>query len=265
VPKTPGNPAAPDPRAARAARAAQIRVERERKAKRAKTRNLSILIGLVLVLGAVAFVIAQRGPGQANTAVARPPAVAAVGSGFSYGTGPVNITIYEDFQCPVCKRLEELQGASLAKLVQQNKATVVYAPISILDNASAGYSTRAANAAYCAPQDKFKAFHDSLYTNQPAEGGSGLPEAKVMELATKAGITGDTFASCVKNNTYSQFVKSQYDFVNKRFTDAGDPRWGTPGVFVNGKTVSQWDQPGFFDQIVAQESAGSTASSTPVQ
>ncbi len=266
MPKISGNPAAADPRAARAARAAEIRAQRERKARRAKTRNLSILIGLVVVIGAVAFILAQRGPQQADTDVARPPAVAAVGDGFRFGTGPVTITLYEDFQCPSCKLLEDTQAASLLKLAQENKATVVYAPIAILDDVSGGYSTRAANAAYCAPQDKYRAFHDSLYANQPAEGGSGLPEAKVLELAAAAGITGDAFTSCVKDGTYNDFVQSQYDFVNKTFTDLGEPRWGTPGVLVQGQRVgSNWQQPGFFEGIVAQETAKVSASPSPAQ
>jgi len=267
VPKTSGDPsvrAGAQTPVGRAERVAAARAARERAAKRARTRNLAVIIGLVLVAGAVAFVVAQRsGTDGPDTTVATPAGVS-VGGGFSYGTGPVRIQIWEDFQCPVCKNLEQAQGASLVKLAQENKATVVYSPIAILDDSSRGYSTRAASAAYCAPADKFKAFHDSLYANQPAEGGSGLPEAKVMDLAAKAGITGAAFTSCVTDKTYGPLVQSQYDVVNSAFLAANQPRWGTPGVFVNGKTVGDWSQPGFFEAIVAQETASAaTPSATP--
>ena len=261
MPKTPGNPAALDPRTARAARAAEIRAERERKARRAKVRNLAVLVGLVVVIGAVALVLAQRGSGKADTSVATPPGIS-VGSGFSYGTGPVAITVYEDFQCPVCKNLEDTQGASLTALAQQNKATVTYIPISILDNSSAGYSTRAASAAYCVPRANFKAFHDALYANQPEEGGSGLPQSQVLSLVTKAGATGSAVTSCINANTYKDLVGSQTQAVSDRFASFGESQWGTPAVFVDGKWINtDWSQPNYFQQIVAQETAAKASAS----
>ncbi len=266
MPKTSGDPAvrsrAEAPTTARAERVAAAKAARERAAKRARTRNLAVIIGLVLVAGAVAFVVAQRSSSTGPDTTVATPAGIGVGGGFSYGTGPVRIQLYEDFQCPACKSLEDTQGASLVKLAQQNKATVVYSPIAILDSRSQGYSTRAASAAYCAPADTFKAFHDALYANQPAEGGSGLAQAKVMDLAAKAGIAGSAFTSCVNDKTYGPLVKSQYDVVNTAFLAANQPGWGTPGVFVNGKTVGDWSQPGFFEALVAQETAASP-SATP--
>lgn len=267
MPKTSGDPSvrpgAQTP-VGRAERVAAAKAARERAAKRARTRNLAVIVGLVLVAGAVAFVVAQRSGSNGPDTTVATPAGMSVGGGFSYGTGPVKIQVFEDFQCPACKSLEDTQGASLVKLAQENKATVVYSPIAILDDRSQGYSTRAASAAYCAPADTFKAFHDSLYANQPAEGGSGLPEAKVMDLAAKAGITGAAFTSCVTGKTYGPLVKAQYDVVNTAFLAAKQPRWGTPGVFVNGKTVGDWSQPGFFEAIVAQEAVpAASPSSTP--
>ena len=270
MPKTSGDPAVrsgTQSPVGRAERVAAAKAARERAAKKARTRNLAVIIGLVLIAGAVAFVIAQRsGSDGPDTTVATPAGIS-VGGGFSYGTGPVKIQIWEDFQCPVCKNLEDTQGASLVKLAQENKATVIYSPIAILDGSSQGYSTRAASAAYCAPADKFKAFHDSLYANQPAEGGSGLPEATVLSLAAKAGITGAAFTSCVNDKTYGPLVESQYDVVNTAFLAANQPRWGTPGIFVNGETIgNNWSQPGYFEALVAQvTAAGATAtpSATP--
>jgi len=266
VPKTSGDPSVragePDARAVRAERAAAARAERERRARRSRTRNLAIIIGLVVVAGAVAFVLAQRGSGGTTSAAGTPSGLSA-GQGYTVGSGPAHITIYEDFQCPACQQLEQSSNAELASLAQQGKATVEYVPISILDRLSGGteYSTRAANAAYCAPADKFKAFHDKLYANQPAEGGTGLPDSKIIALAKEAGITDPSFASCVTTQKYKSFVTAQTDgfsnVMQQRNQDVA-----TPGVLVNGKAIGQgWQQPGFFPAIIAQESSASPSAS----
>lgn len=262
--KTSGNPAVQaetDPRAARLARAAATREQRERKAKRARIRNLSA-IGVVVVLAIVAgVVLATRN--SSDTAAA--PAGLTAGQGIKVGSGPVDITVWEDFQCPACKSLEDTAGADLTKVAAAGGgATVTYIPISILDRQSNGneYSTRAANAAYCAPADKRKAFHDKLYANQPEEGTNGMPDDRLIALAGEAGVTGTEFADCVKNRSHADFVASQTALFGETMEKA-KAQAATPGVFVNGKWVSgQWSAAGFFPAIVAQEGSGSSAPAT---
>lgn len=264
--KTSGDPSVrasgPDGRAARAERAAAVRAERERKARRARTRNLAVIIAVVVIAGAVAAVLAQRGSGASASSADAPPGLSA-GQGYQVGTGPVHITIYEDFQCPACQALEQSSNADLTALAKQGKATVEYIPVSILDRLSSGteYSSRAANAAYCAPANRFKAFHDKLYANQPAEGGTGLTDDKIVALAKEAGISDPGFATCVKNRTYDSFVTAQTTSFSNALQKRGQDV-ATPGVLVNGKTIGQeWQQAGFFSAIVAQESSGSPSPS----
>lgn len=249
-------------RTARAERAATARAERERKTKRAKVRNLGA-IGLMVVLVAVVAVVLARDHGPAASATATKPPGFSAGQGIAAGSGPVDITTYEDFQCPACKMLEDTSGADLAKLeAAGGGATVHYVPVSILDRSSSTqYSTRSANAAYCAPEDKFKAFHDKLYANQPEEGGSGLTDDKIISLAGEAGITGHSFADCVRGQMYADFVRAQTDAFSNALQKAGSSGVATPGVFVDGSWIQQqWQTPGFFPAIVAQEAARKTAS-----
>ena len=272
MPKTSGDPSVrasqPDGRSVRAERAAAARAERDRRAKRAKLRNLGA-IGLVVVLVAVvAVVLATRDRGTGTTAssgVAMPAGITALGQGFTYGSGPVSITIYEDLQCPVCKSLEDTEGASIQQLIAANRASVTYVPLRLegLDQGSGGYSTRGGNAAYCAGQQNFRAVHDILYRNQPPEGnGKGLTNAQILDYARQAGVTGDAFTQCVNNGTYDKLVASQTDHLSAQFEASGTTQWGTPAVFVDGQWIGQqWQQnTGYFLAIVAQETARKSAS-----
>lgn len=266
MPKTSGDPSVratqTEGRTARAERAAVARADRERKAKRAKVRNLGVIGVVVVLVAVVAVVLATRTSGSANAST--PPGLTA-GQGVAIGSGPVDVTIYEDFQCPICKNLEQTDGAGLTKVsAPGGGATVHYVPVSILDSPTSDYSTRAANAAYCAPVDRFKAFHDLLYTNQPAEGGTGLTNAQIISYAKQAGISGSSFTDCVQNGRYTSFVQAQTTaFTNAMQKAKTTP--GTPGVFVDGKWAAQdWQKtPDYFTAIVAQEAAKKTASPSP--
>lgn len=108
------------------------------------------------------------------------------------GEGESEVATYIDFMCPACNSFEQQYGNQLLKLASENKITLSYRPVSILDGQSQGtrYSTRAANAFYCVAEDSPKAvvpFVESLFKNQPREGTAGLDDAKLVELAKAAG------------------------------------------------------------------------------
>jgi protein-disulfide isomerase len=115
---------------------------------------------------------------------------------------PTRIDLFVDYMCPYCRRFERDNAEEIQWLVNQHVTSLVMHPISILDRLSKGtmYSTRAAAAAYAvaagAP-DRFGAFNTALFSDQPAEGSSGLSEAELEHLADSIGIEKDvahTFA-----------------------------------------------------------------------
>ena len=160
------------------------------------------------------------------------------------GQAPVSVDLYEDLQCPICNALE--QSGLTKDLEAKIKATnikVNYHVMSFLDASSNGnrYSSRAANAAYCAADqspDAFQKFHDIAYgktsdgkNNQPAEGSHGLPDSTLIAWGKQAGITSADFSTCVTSEQHKDLVAGVTEDASKRGVN------GTPTVFVQGKEV----------------------------
>jgi protein-disulfide isomerase len=154
------------------------------------------------------------------------------GTAFAAGTGPVTIDLYEDFMCPVCREFETTDSATLKQLVAENKATVRYHPVAILNDASNGtnYSTRAAGAAAAAAQaGKYEAYHDVLYANQPQENSDGLSNTRLVELGKSVGLTGSDFADAINHGTYNAWADKATETFSQRGYNA------TPTIVIGGK------------------------------
>lgn len=148
---------------------------------------------------------------------------------------PAKIVIYQDYICPACKAFETKFQQELKDLRDSGKATVEYRFVTFLDDRSSGtnYSSRAANTAACIinqDPDKFYAFNSALYEQQPAEGSTGLPNQKLIDIAKEIGVTG--IDDCVKNGTYRGWAAD----ANK--TALAIPLTGTPTILINGE---KWD------------------------
>ena len=91
------------------------------------------------------------------------------GDGIVVGPGPVRIDAFIDFLCPFCKRFELSSGPTLAGLVADGLASLVYHPMNFLDEASTThYSTRAAASSGCAADyGRFVEYAHALFVNQP--------------------------------------------------------------------------------------------------
>ena len=173
---------------------------------------------------------------------------------------PVLVDLYEDYQCPECNDLEQSGlAASLAAKVKATNIKVNYHLVSYLDEASGDneYSSRAANAGYCAANQNIEAFvkfHGVLYgknskgqNNQPAENSNGRPDSQLIAWGKEAGITSATFSTCVTSNEHKELVAGVTEAASKRGVNS------TPAVFVDGKRV------GSGDVTVAQVDAAITA------
>jgi protein-disulfide isomerase len=213
-------------------------VEQQRARERRRRVTLWTTIGVVLVLlisGLVGYGV-MAGQQKNNASNLTTPSVAVDnGTAFAVGTGPVTIDLYEDFMCPICHEFENASGATIKQLVAENKVTVRYHTVAILDGSSNGtqYSTRAAGAAAAAAEGgKFIEYHDVLFANQPQEGTDGLTDAKLIDLGKSVGLTSASFADAVNNKTYDAWVGQVTDsFSQHGFT-------GTPTVLVAGKQVN---------------------------
>ena len=170
-------------------------------------------------------------PTAAPTSVTDP---GAIGIAASASGKPAQVVVYLDFMCPACNGFEQNYGPALDELRNAEKITVEYRALPFLDRFSSGtnYSSRSAAAASCVVDqspDKYKAFVDALFTNQPAENTKGLDNATLEKFATEAGAAD--ISSCISEKTYRPFVA----YVGAVAGSAGVN--ATPTAFVDGQ---QW-------------------------
>jgi protein-disulfide isomerase len=227
-------------------KAAQLREEAERRQARQRTLVVaaSVVALLALVIGMTVLVRTLNAQQKAReAAAAAPPAnlyTASDGlSGVLYGkpAAKVTVTAYEDFQCPACKQFEDTDGAMLRSYADQGKIKLVYRPVAILDRASTtNYSTRAGSAAAAvlnvAP-DKYPAFHDALFKEQPAEGSAGLTDAQLVDVAVQVGVPKAAVQQAITTGKFSGWLTKVTDDFSKKYDS-------TPTILVNGTRITDF-------------------------
>jgi protein-disulfide isomerase len=220
--------------AKRAAEAAARAAEQRRR----RTVLGAVVAAVVLVVVLVGVVVVQTRRTSTASDAAAPANTTGNGYVFAVGSAdaPVTVDLYEDFQCPNCKALEDAAGSTIDGLVADGSVQVHYHGMAFLDtSANDHYSTRALNAAAVvastAGTDAYAKFHDLLFAHQPAEGGSGLTDDQLISYATQAGATGPDVGADIRDLVYGQWVKAAEDQASK------DGVTGTPTVFVNGKRL----------------------------
>jgi protein-disulfide isomerase len=234
-------------------RAAEQRArDRERRRRRTLVGGVAAAVAVALALVVVIAVQSARTSTSADAAV--PANTADGGTAFAVGPAdaPVTVDVYEDFLCPVCRQFEATTGATLAELTADGTAQVRYHPIAILDRASTDdYSTRALNAAAAvadaAGTEAFLHFHDALFAEQPAEGGPGLTDARLVELAAEAGATGPGVEKAITGQVYEDWTRQVTDAASRAGVS------GTPTVLVDGTPLQDRSAEGLRAAVAAAQ------------
>jgi protein-disulfide isomerase len=237
----------------RAAREAAAAARAQAKAQTQKRERTIQLIGglAVLVVVAVLVVIAitKKPPttsiGALPTGVTKDTLGVQVGTAWSASNASSipKLQIWEDFQCPACKNLEDANGANILSLANSGKVRLEWRPTIFLDtnlqgqNSAAGNpnSSALATMAFGCAVDAGKAeqFHTTLFAHQPQE-GNGYSASDLTKYAGMSGINGkamDTFNNCLSSKKYNGWVQNSF----KAFNDAGVT--STPTGVLNGKTL----------------------------
>lgn len=234
--------------------------EARREAIAAQTRRERIVriaagatvVALVVGIIGIAMYASRSDSGTTNSAsnaqedvnAPLPKGVIPAGETSAYGF-PVAATIkpdaptlevWEDFQCPACRTVEQLNGQGIKDLGTSGRANIILRPTTFLDiNLGNDSSVKATAAWGCAiDQDKGLEYHSALFAAQPTEEGSGWDTATLINIGEETGISGanlDTFRSCVEAGTYRQWALNS----TARFYDAEIS--GTPTGIVNGTQV----------------------------
>ena len=205
--------------------------------------RIGITAALVVFALVVGFVVLQNRDSNSDAAatpvsVTDTGAIRAVSPEVQLADGTESprrvVTIFEDFQCPVCKSFEAGFGPILDELRTSGAAAIDYHPIAILDRmSSSNYSTRAANASVCVADsstETWLAFHESAYAQQPAEGGSGLSDDQLTQIATQSGAP-ESVGECISSGRYEGWVASSTQSVLDMNVNA------TPTVLLNGEPL----------------------------
>ncbi|MFZ2511238.1 MAG: thioredoxin domain-containing protein [Gordonia sp. (in: high G+C Gram-positive bacteria)] len=147
----------------------------------------------------------------------------------------VVVTVIEDYQCPACAQFNQRFGDTLTQIIATPNAAVEFVPISFLDRASTtNYSSRAWNASICVANSSSEnyanwlTFQSLLLTQQPAEGGPGLTNEALAEIAGQAGA--NDVQDCILGETYRAFAEPHTQQVLAQPGFAG-----TPTVRINGE------------------------------
>ncbi|MBV2155268.1 thioredoxin domain-containing protein [Kitasatospora sp. SUK 42] len=223
-------------------RVARAEAERSDKIRRRVVVGASSAAVLALVAG-VAFAIG--GSSDSSGSAANGPLVVpanATGTGgtvITYGKAdaPHTLEVYEDFRCPYCEQLETTTGKAVQQLADDGTYKIEYHLATFLDKNLGGKGSRtalaAAGAALNEGVDKFKAFHDVLYANQPDERSDDFGDVNhILDLAGQVpGLKTDAFVKAVQDGTYAPWAAK----VNEEFNKSDVT--GTPTVKLDGKKL----------------------------
>ncbi|MBV2155245.1 thioredoxin domain-containing protein [Kitasatospora sp. SUK 42] len=243
--------------------------EAQRREQQAAKRRQRIVVtvtsvAVLALAGGVALAVnsASNKDDKASAAASSAPLVVPAnatgpdGTVITYGKAdaPHTMEVYEDFRCPVCMHFEKANGETVKKLTEDGQIKVEFHLAAFLDKNLGGKGSHtalaAAGAALNEGVDKFKAFHDVLYANQPDEREDGFGDVNhILDLAGQVpGLKTDAFVKAVTDRTYAPWAAKVADaFNNSQVT-------GTPTVKVDGKTINLFagNVPATPDQFTAQ-------------
>ncbi|MFC4126071.1 DsbA family protein [Nocardia rhizosphaerae] len=210
-----------------------------------KRRKIAIQIGvagvLVALVAAIGIGIAvNRSDDDSSTASSVQQLPATDGAVTESGTvrigdpdAPVKVRVVADLQCPGCKQFEAANGEALAEAAANGTAVIDYQIISFLDRASTNqYSSRAANASFCvadADAGKYQTWLQTMFARQSAEGGAGLTNEQLVQIANEVGYTDPAVATCINDKPYGDYITQ----VTQETLSSGVE--STPAVFINGE------------------------------
>ena len=148
-------------------------------------------------------------------------------------SAPVTIVMFEDFQCPYCKKLSGNLDVLLERMPDQVQLAFMHYPMQQQCNANElkksmhRNACSAAAASVCAQeQGKFWDMHDVLFRNNNKLGGRAL-----VRYAGDIGLDVDAWRTCFQAPTTLAKIKRDSTIG----ADAGVS--GTPSFFVNGRKL----------------------------
>jgi len=157
------------------------------------------------------------------------------------------LIVFEDPQCPYCRKFEERSGDLVRREIAAGALSVEYRMRSFLGIES----VRADNAlALAAEVGRFDQLRAELFANQPGERTGGYTAEDLIELGRRAGLASPDYIAGVREGRYDRWVQH----VDEIF-QADDPN-GTPAALLDGKPIGsdRLYDPGALAQLLRTES-----------
>ena len=155
------------------------------------------------------------------------------------------LDIYEDFRCPICDKLEKTDGPTIQQLADNGTYKIQYHLATFLDDNLGGTGSMdalevAGAALNAGGPATFKAFHDVLYANQPAETTDGFGNLNtLLDLAKKVpGLVTPQFTKDVQDRVFAPWAQKVTDAFNASGVQ------GTPTLKLDGKQINVFDNQG---------------------
>jgi protein-disulfide isomerase len=154
---------------------------------------------------------------------------------------PVTIVEFSDFHCPFCRSVQPTLNTLLQKYPGKVRLVYRHFPLDSLHP----QARRASEASWCAAeQNRFWEFHDRVYANGP-----DASEETIARLAGEAGLDAAKLASCLASGRAAESIAKDVEEGSKFGIT------GTPGFFVNGRTLSGNQPLEGFVKIIDEELA----------
>jgi protein-disulfide isomerase len=148
---------------------------------------------------------------------------------------------FADFQCPYCARFaREVFPRIDSAYVKSGKVQWIFVNMPLPNHSNAWAASEMAMCAG-AVSEKFWAMHDRLFQQQNEWSGVADPASLFARYARDAGVTPDSFQSCVLNDrTAALLIRDVMYATNARVS--GTPAFviNNDPVFVGMKSFDEW-------------------------
>ncbi|MEV8637644.1 thioredoxin domain-containing protein [Streptosporangium sp. NPDC051023] len=262
-------------------RSARERIAEERRKEAARARQRKLLLGVlggitVAAAAVVVVVVTQNNAsrsdqkGIAYTGPLAPTVRQADGSILMAKDGVTapTLEIFEDFQCPFCKKLEDSAGDAIYKAAADGKARVIFRPFQLFQAPGhpepvPSVSRRGANAALCTPPGKWASYAKTLFAHQPVEGQNGFENKDLLNWARDLGFYDAGFDKCVTGMEKAGDLAKATQYAQDQKVNS------TPTLRLNGKdlTPEQVNQilssPSSLEQILTTAASAPSTSPSP--
>jgi protein-disulfide isomerase len=201
-------------------------MSRKSRVQKKNNRSLWIIGGVaaaaILVLALVLLNL------NATTKPVAPPSALSAGRVLGKADAPVTIDLYSDFQCPICRRAEQMIRQMAPGYIDTGKAKVVYHNFAFIGPESES----AAQAAECAnDQGKFWEYAYYLFDHQAGENVGAFSQNNLKQFASDLKLDSTAFNACFDSCKYAQLIQQEKSDAQSRNIRA------TPSFYINGQFI----------------------------